>query len=75
MAGDPGLVHRGIVCARNVLLSIQDEKTRKQIAREAVEAGLAQGLVNVVKSSPGEAVLHPAMEALKFLMDDIKPRG
>ncbi|KAJ7040318.1 P-loop containing nucleoside triphosphate hydrolase protein [Mycena alexandri] len=42
--GDPGLVHRGIVCARNVILSIQDAKTRKQIAKEAGEAGLVQGL-------------------------------
>ncbi|KAJ6520122.1 ARM repeat-containing protein [Mycena sanguinolenta] len=73
MTGDPGLVHRGIVCARNILLSIQDEATRKQIAKEAGEAGLVQALVNVVKSSPGEAVLRPAIEALKCLMDDAKP--
>jgi hypothetical protein len=72
MESDPGLVHRGIVCARNVLLSIQNEKTRKQIAKEAGEAGLVQGLVNVVKSSPGEAVLRPAMEALKCMMDSVK---
>ncbi|KAJ6575419.1 P-loop containing nucleoside triphosphate hydrolase protein [Mycena capillaripes] len=69
MESDPGLVHRGIVCARNILLNIQDEETRKEIAKEAREAGLVQGLVNVVKSSPGEAVLRPAMEALKYLMD------
>ncbi|KAJ7269424.1 microfilament motor [Mycena haematopus] len=50
MEGDPGLVHRGIVCARNVLLSIRDEKTRKQIAKEAEEAGLLQALVNVAPS-------------------------
>ncbi|KAJ7751188.1 microfilament motor [Mycena maculata] len=66
---DPGLVHRGIVCARNVLLSIKDETIRKQIAKEATEAGLVQGLVNVVKSSPGDAVLVPSMEALKCIMD------
>ncbi|KAF8215889.1 microfilament motor [Mycena galopus ATCC 62051] len=58
MEGDPGLVHRGIVCARNVLLSIQDEKIRKQMAKEAVEAGLVQGLVNVVKSSPALRAAH-----------------
>ncbi|KAJ6503228.1 P-loop containing nucleoside triphosphate hydrolase protein [Mycena vitilis] len=69
MEGDPGLVHRGIVCARNILLSIEDGETRNQVAKEAVKAGLVQGLVNVVKSSPGEAVLQPAMEALKWLMD------
>ncbi|KAF7347587.1 Microfilament motor [Mycena venus] len=72
MEDDPGLVHRGIVCARNIFLNIQDEKTRKQIAKEAGEAGLVQGLVNVVKSSPSEAILRPAMEALQFLMDNVK---
>ncbi|KAJ6503231.1 hypothetical protein C8R47DRAFT_968915 [Mycena vitilis] len=72
MEGDPGLVHRGIVCARNILLSIEDGETRNQVAKEAVKAGLVQGLVNVVKSSPGEAVLQPAMEALKWLMDAVK---
>ncbi|KAJ7654816.1 P-loop containing nucleoside triphosphate hydrolase protein [Mycena rosella] len=66
---NPGLVHRGIVCARNVLLSVKDKETRKQIAKEAAEAGLVQGLVNVAKSSPGEAILVPAMEALKCVMD------
>ncbi|KAJ7492331.1 microfilament motor [Mycena latifolia] len=69
METDPGLIHRGVVCARNVLLSIKDENTRKQIAKEAGEAGLVKGLVNVMKSSPGDAILGPAMEALKCVMD------
>ncbi|KAJ7459154.1 ARM repeat-containing protein [Mycena galericulata] len=69
---DPGLVHRGIVCARNVLLSIKDQEVRKQIAKEAGEAGLVQGLANVVKSSPGDVVLLPATEALKCVMDSVK---
>ncbi|KAF7303216.1 Microfilament motor [Mycena kentingensis (nom. inval.)] len=66
MQGDPGLVHRGVVCARNVILSIKDEATKKDIAKEASEAGLVQGLANVVKSGPAAAVLGPAMEALKL---------
>ncbi|KAJ7786618.1 P-loop containing nucleoside triphosphate hydrolase protein [Mycena metata] len=32
-----------------------DAKTRKQIAKEAGEAGLVQGLINVLKSSPSPA--------------------
>ncbi|KAJ7070755.1 microfilament motor [Mycena amicta] len=55
MEGDPGLVHRGIVCARNIVLSIKDDGARKEIAREATEVGLVQGLVNVVKGSPTQA--------------------
>ncbi|KAJ7193315.1 ARM repeat-containing protein [Mycena pura] len=66
---DPGLVYRGIVCARNIILSIKDDDTRKEVAKEATEAGLVQGLVNVVKSSPGETVMQPAVETLKCLMD------
>ncbi|KAJ7170184.1 ARM repeat-containing protein [Mycena filopes] len=69
---DPGLVHRGIVCVRNILLSVQNAQTRKQIAKEAGEAGLVQGLINVVKNSPSPAVLQPAMEALKCVMDSVE---
>ncbi|KAK7007034.1 microfilament motor [Favolaschia claudopus] len=49
LESDPGLIHRGVVCARNLLLGIKDEKTRKQIAKEAGEAGLVRGLMKVVR--------------------------
>ncbi|KAF7337503.1 Microfilament motor [Mycena sanguinolenta] len=68
MEGDPGLVHRGIVCARNVLLSIQDEQTRKEIAKEAGEAGLVQALVNVVKSSPVTGKFRKRAQSINILL-------
>ncbi|KAF7307172.1 Microfilament motor [Mycena indigotica] len=72
METDPGLVHRGIVCTRNIVMSIQNDGRRREIAEQATEAGLVQGLVNVVKSSPAEMVLRPAMETLKCLLDSLK---
>ncbi|KAK7063972.1 microfilament motor [Favolaschia claudopus] len=65
LESDPGLIHRGVVCARNLLLSLKDEKTRKQIAKEAGEAGLVRGLMKVVRGSLEEAVLRPAAPSKK----------
>ncbi|KAJ3797917.1 P-loop containing nucleoside triphosphate hydrolase protein [Lentinula aff. detonsa] len=44
--GDPGLVHRGVVCACNFLLSIEAEVDQKIIREEAKESGLVQALEN-----------------------------
>jgi len=70
--GHHGLVHRGIVCARNFLINIVDEATQRGISKDAEEAGLVRALVNVVKAQPesgrvDESILRPAAEALKFL--------
>ncbi|CAK5264269.1 unnamed protein product [Mycena citricolor] len=42
----PGLVHRGIVCVRNIMLNTNDAAKREQLAQEASEAGLVQGLAD-----------------------------
>lgn len=75
MESHPGLVHRGIVCARNLLLSIADDPdARKRLSGEADAAGLLQALVNVAKGQLGtagnEAILRPTAEALRVLMMD-----
>lgn len=71
---DPGLIHRGVICARNFLLNISDEGIRKVVAKDAEDAGLKQALVNVVEKTHGngtdnEAILGPATVALKFLLE------
>ncbi|KAJ4485765.1 P-loop containing nucleoside triphosphate hydrolase protein [Lentinula aciculospora] len=46
----PGLVHRGVVCACNFLLSIKAKADRKLIYNEAKESGLVQALQNTAPS-------------------------
>ncbi|KIY50412.1 hypothetical protein FISHEDRAFT_39048 [Fistulina hepatica ATCC 64428] len=76
---DPGLVHRGIVCAHNVLLGIDDPDVMETMAREAREAGLDKALMDVARDSMNatggnasravnEAALRPLAETLEFLM-------
>jgi hypothetical protein len=68
----PGLVHRAIVCARNIFVSIDDQAVRKRLSKDAEDAGLTQALVIVVKGQIGsaeEAILRPTAETLKILMD------
>ncbi|KAF9270670.1 ARM repeat-containing protein [Marasmius fiardii PR-910] len=66
----PGLVHRGVVCARQFILGIDEKKSRKQVCKEAKEAGLPDALNNIVrdKKVPPE-VLKIASEVLKVLSD------
>jgi len=65
----PGLVHRGIVCIRNVFNSIHDDRTRETITKESKEAGLLEALVQLVKrdSTAKETILQQAAEALTLL--------
>lgn len=68
----PGLVHRAIVCTRNIFLGISDKVLRQKLSKEAKEAGLLQALLNFIKADggrSGEAVLRPAAETLKVMMD------
>jgi hypothetical protein len=69
--GDPGLVHRGVVCTRNFLLSIDDLAVRKQLAAEASSAGLVLALAKILKDESGAdpVVAMPAAEILKRLME------
>ncbi|RDB28985.1 Protein unc-45 A [Hypsizygus marmoreus] len=69
---DPGLIHRAVICTRNIFLSISDKVLQKKLSEEAEEAGLTQALLKFVRSQSGqanEAVLRPALEVLKVLMN------
>ena len=66
-----GLLHRGVVCVRNLFISLDDESI-KALVPDAKSSGLAQGLVKVVKSNAeaqNMSILQPAAEALKKLYD------
>ena len=64
----PGLIHRGIVCIRNVFSSISDKSTRETITKEAKEAGLLEALVQLIKrEGVAKTILQQAEEALTLL--------
>jgi len=66
-----GLLHRGVVCVRNLLASLDDESI-KGLVPDAKSSGLVQGLIKVVKSNAGAqnmSILQPAAESLKKLYD------
>ncbi|KAG5647726.1 hypothetical protein DXG03_008449 [Asterophora parasitica] len=68
----PGLIHRAIVSTRNIFLSVSDKVVRKRLSKEAEEAGLLSAIMNFVKAEVGRgdgAVLQPAVEVLKVMMD------
>lgn len=69
---DPGLVHRGVVCIRNLFLSVKDSATRTELATEADRVGVVQALVGIVRASSGNGdgpALRPTAEALKWLLE------
>jgi hypothetical protein len=69
--GNPGLVHRGVVCVRNLLLNIEDQDEQKQLAAEVRSAGLLLALAQINKDESGtvdSAVAAPIAEILRFLM-------
>ncbi|KAM6498673.1 microfilament motor [Amanita muscaria] len=62
------LVHRGVVCVRNLFGNLDDDTTLRFLVKEAQEAGLVIALSRVVKGEVGkvtEAILQPAIEVLK----------
>jgi hypothetical protein len=69
---NPGLVHRAVVCIRNLFAGIQETQLRKQLALEGDAAGLVRALVDVVKNGASDRnmrlVLEPIAETLKLLM-------
>jgi hypothetical protein len=68
---NPGLVHRGVICARNFLLSVEDLAARKQLAAEATSVGLVLALTKILKGESGAIdamVAMPTAEILKCLM-------
>ncbi|KAK2461431.1 hypothetical protein APHAL10511_005894 [Amanita phalloides] len=67
---EPGLVHRGIVCVRNLFANTTEEATLKLMVREAQEAGLVLALSRVVKGGKVEDnMLRPAVEALERIAE------
>ena len=71
-AVDPGLVHRGVVCVRNLFVGIENAAAREELATTAEEIGIVQALRQVFKNNSADRsspVLRPTAEALKFLME------
>lgn len=68
-----GLVHRGVVCVRNVLVNLSSASERERLASDLVECGMVDGLTGVIKRAGNESIsediLRPTAEALKWLMD------
>lgn len=64
---DTGLMHRGVICARNVLLSTA-EKDRESIVKDVKSSGLLQALSGVVKNVKEPQIVQPAVEALKWVL-------
>ncbi|KAH9923665.1 armadillo-type protein [Fomitopsis serialis] len=63
VAPHPGLVHRGVVCIRNLFLSL---------ATEAERVGIVRALVGVVQASSANLdapALRPTAETLKWLLE------
>ncbi|KZT08697.1 ARM repeat-containing protein [Laetiporus sulphureus 93-53] len=70
---DPGLVHRGVICIRNLFDAVQGAAARKEIAIEADKAGVVQALVGVIKKSPANSnspVLQPTAGVIKWLLEN-----
>ncbi|KIJ06894.1 hypothetical protein PAXINDRAFT_19904 [Paxillus involutus ATCC 200175] len=69
---DPGLVHRGVVCIRNVLLNPQSSLPRPALAEEVENAGLLGVFERLLKGELGsfsEAILPPAAEVTNKLVE------
>lgn len=69
----PGLVHRGLVCVRNLFVNIQDSGLRKALKKDAQSVGLVKGLVQLAKGeglSKESSILALAVETLKSVMED-----
>ncbi|KAF8489489.1 hypothetical protein JB92DRAFT_3247511 [Gautieria morchelliformis] len=63
---DLGLVHRGVVCVRNLFANLYAKEDRKTMSLEADSRGLVRALVQTIKSNTGGtengAVLKAAAE-------------
>lgn len=74
-AGNPGLVHRGVVCLRHIL-DPQYALPRISLAEEVEKAGLVNVMAKLLKGELGSfdtAVTTPAAEVLRYLLELRKP--
>jgi len=66
---DPGMVHRGAVCIRNLLINLEPT-LRDRLKEESDLTGILNGLMAITKGNAGNPeILQPTAEALKCLMD------
>ncbi|OBZ80016.1 Protein unc-45 A [Grifola frondosa] len=68
---DPGLIHRGVICVRNLFLGVGDASAQ-ELAMDADHVGLVRALVETVKNCAGNIsspLLKPSAEALKWLLE------
>lgn len=68
----PGLVHRGVVCLRNLLIVTKDSEVHRQVVDNMDQAGTVKALVNIVRDGQNggnQAILASTAEALKSLIE------
>lgn len=66
---DPGMVHRGVVCIRNLFINLEPT-LRERLKEESDLTGILNVLIAVTKSNAEKPeILQPTTEALKCLMD------
>jgi len=69
----PGLVHRALVCVKNLLANTSDHELRKALKKDAESTGLVKGLEQLVKGeglTKEPSILILAAETLKVVMED-----
>ncbi|KAH8102400.1 ARM repeat-containing protein [Cristinia sonorae] len=73
MPTEPGLVHRGVMCIRNLFFGIKEDKEGSRLlAKEAEKLGIVKALARTFRehsSDRNSPVLRPAAEALKCMME------
>ena len=68
-SADPGMVHRGVVCIRNLLINLEPT-LRAKLKEEADLTGILHGLIVITRENAEKAeILQPTAEALKCLID------
>jgi hypothetical protein len=67
-AAKHGLVHRGVVCIRNLLVCKEALQVQEEMSAEAERVGLLRAVINLVKEGKSDAsVLKPTAEILAYL--------
>ncbi|KAG9314113.1 ARM repeat-containing protein [Chiua virens] len=71
MRGDPGLVHRGVVCIDNLLSNLKNSSHQDALKDEVRKTGLLVVIEKLLKGALGsfaEGIIGPAAEARKKLV-------